>query len=548
MASLFCVTAFASENDSVITVQHDSEVIEFTVFEDGWNYAMETANSGKEVYVTLLADWTAKTGQFTDDFFNGAGFDYDTIYFANDVTVTLDLNGFTIDRGLTSPEANGEVMFINDDANVTIKNGTIKGGYSNNGAGGIHIEGANVNLIDLVFSNNRVSNDDGAALQHVDGGELYMKNCIFEGNNCKNEGFDIFGTVFLDGVDKVRIEDCYFSRNEGIDYGAGIYSYDCEDIEIKNSTFENLHANDRGGAIWVTGTPGQKISIIGCKFIGNSAGNWAGAIYGELLELYIYDSEFIGNSADWDGGAIYYTGTNAHQGITESYFYGCTFDGNYAGWDGGAIYCNANIMTTGIHTYGCTFINNRAEGSGGAVCCDPECRFTLSSDENGNPGIVKDNIAGEDGGGLYSDSMNGIPGYFAVAGEVYVSGNVSANGSDDIYATGYRSLDIGDVTSPAGSIGIRYYGSNGGTVAEFDDGVSLSASPFFANNEGFEMTVEVEESYGREYRYLIMTKAVSAAGSIFAEDSFASMISLMALAISVASVCLSVALNKKKTN
>ena len=144
--------------------------------------------------------------------------------------------------------------------------------------------------------------------------------------------------------------------------------------------------------------------------------------------------------------------------------------------------------------------------------------------------------------------MNGIPGYFAVAGEVYVSGNVSANGSDDIYATGYRSLDIGEVTSPAGSIGIRYYGSNGGTVAEFDDGVSLSASPFFANNEGFEMTVEVEESYGREYRYLTMTKAVSAAGSIFAEDSFASMISLMALAISVASVCLSVALNKKKTN
>ena len=127
MASVLSISAFAAEEE-VIKVQYGSEAKGFSVFEDGWNFAMEQANDGKEVYVTLLKDWTATDGQFTDDFRNGAGFDYDTIYFADDVKVTLDLGGHTIDRGLTTTEQNGEVIFINDDANVTIKNGTIKGG------------------------------------------------------------------------------------------------------------------------------------------------------------------------------------------------------------------------------------------------------------------------------------------------------------------------------------------------------------------------------------------------------------------------------------
>ena len=169
MTMLFSFPAFAGESDAVLKVQYDSETKEFSVFDDGWNFAMETAKTGKEVTVTLLKDWIAEDGQFTDEFINGAGFDYDAIYFADDVKMTLDLNGHTIDRGLTGGEPNGEVMFINDDATVTIKNGTIKGGCSTNGAGGIHIENANVTLLDLVLTDNAVGNDDGAALQqHFD--------------------------------------------------------------------------------------------------------------------------------------------------------------------------------------------------------------------------------------------------------------------------------------------------------------------------------------------------------------------------------------------
>lgn len=546
MVNMFFVATNAAETDTVIKVEYESEVKEFNVFEDGWNYAMERAKEGKDVYVTLLTDWKAEDGQFTKDFINGPGFDYDTIYFADDVKMTLDLNGFTIDRGLTSAELNGEVIFINDDANVTIKNGTITGGYSSNGAGGIHMEDAIVHLENLVFTNNRVRNDDGAALQHNDGGELYMKNCRFENNDCENKGFDIYGTVYLDDVDKVYIEDCYFSSNDGIDYGAGIYLNDCAYTEIKNCTFENLYANDRGGAIWASGNYENHIlDIVGCKFLNNSAGNWAGAIYAELLLFNIYDSEFKGNSAEWSGGAIYYTGTNAHQGRIDSYIYRSTFDGNYAGWDAGAIYCNGNMMTTGIYSYGCTFINNRAEGSGGAVYCETECKFALFSDENGDPAIVKNNVAGEDGGGIYSPSTQGISGYIHIGGEVYVSGNTSANGNDDLYISSSSGLSIHEITSPAGSIGVRSSDDESGSVGRFVEDVEINIDSFFINNEGFEVGYKIYTSSSTENHYLMLVEIPSHAGSIFGEGSFVSIISLLALIASITSFGIGFVLYKK---
>ena len=137
LLAIFLVNVFtvnAEEEGTVLRVSalkkdNTTEVVNnYTVFEEGWNAAMELAINSKEmnennyarVIVDIYADWNAVDGEFTKDFINGPGFDYDTIYFADDVKMTLDLNGFTIDRGLTSAELNGEVIFINDDANVTI--------------------------------------------------------------------------------------------------------------------------------------------------------------------------------------------------------------------------------------------------------------------------------------------------------------------------------------------------------------------------------------------------------------------------------------------
>ena len=549
MLGVFSVNVMAATSEEpVMHVQYGSETKSFDVFDDGWNFAMEQANDGKEVYVTLLKDWIADDGEFTDDFFNGAGFDYDAIYFADDVTITLDLGGHTIDRGLTTAEANGEVMFINDGANVTIKNGTITGGCSDNGAGGIHIEGANVELIDLVFTGNRVHNDDGAAIQHVDGGELYMKNCRFVDNDCKNKGYDIYGTIYLDSLDKVRIEDCYFSSNDNIDYGAGIHASEIEDFEIKNSTFENLNAGDRGGAIWIGDC---KLYIYNCKFNNNSCGNYGGAIYSDTSELYVYDTEFKGNGSDWDGGAVYLTaGDGMESGMAPSYFYRCTFDGNRAGWDGGAIYACGSFMglLTGATTYGCDFINNFAGGDGGAVCTDWDCRFGFLSDkETGKVATMKNNFAGDLGGGFYQ----GKNAPFDFGGEIYASGNTSSAGNDDIRIRYGQACEILDsITSPDGSIGIYYEDDDGGQLAEWiDESITVNSAAFFFNNGEFDL--EFDQGYVKTMGYdgmmytLDLGKMTAPVGSMFGEGSLAMVVAITALIASAGAIVVSVSSKKK---
>ena len=554
MASLFCLTVFAAEPNSVIKVQYDSAVKEFNVFEDGWNHAMETAKKGKEVYVTLLADWTAEDGQFTDDFMNGAGFDYDTIYFAGDVTITLDLNGHTIDRGLTESELNGEVMFINDDANVTIKNGTIKGGYSSNGAGGIHIEGANVKLIDLTITGNHVINDDGTALQHVDGGELYMKNCRFIDNDGAEKGYDIYGMVYLDGVDKVLIEDCYFADTENVDYGAGIYADGCIDFAIRNSTFENLHAGDRGGAIWFAGESlaeggASGFYIYNCKFNNNSCGNYGGAIYTKVAEPYVYDTEFNGNYSDGDGGAVYLNVSGMENNSIPAYFYRCTFDGNRAGVDGGAIYCNSGMsVLSNAQTYGCDFINNSAGEYGGAVYIDTDCNFGFFSDvETGKVGTIKNNSAGELGGGVYQGSNATVD----FGGEIYASGNVSSAGNDDIYLkSGYYCEVQYSITSPDGSIGIYFKNAEGGRLVNWkDENITVNHKAFFFNNGEFDLKLEQTQVSTMGYKgplYILrLVKKAPAVGSMLGEGSLTMIVALLALITSGVCIFLIVDMKKK---
>ncbi|MBO5666441.1 MAG: hypothetical protein J6S45_03225, partial [Firmicutes bacterium] len=48
-------------------------------FEDGWNDVMDKCNGGFTVQVTLYEDWIAEDGMFTDDVFNGPGFEDDVI-------------------------------------------------------------------------------------------------------------------------------------------------------------------------------------------------------------------------------------------------------------------------------------------------------------------------------------------------------------------------------------------------------------------------------------------------------------------------------------
>ncbi|MEG1264330.1 MAG: fibronectin type III domain-containing protein, partial [Clostridia bacterium] len=123
----------------------------YTSFADAWNAAV-AGSSSTTATVKLLDNWTATmpSGSTTTSFGTGAGFGDGTaestgyILVPSEKTIILDLNGQTIDRGLTSAVEYGNVITVS--GNLTLKDtsagkkGTITGGNNSDG-GGVYVAG-----------------------------------------------------------------------------------------------------------------------------------------------------------------------------------------------------------------------------------------------------------------------------------------------------------------------------------------------------------------------------------------------------------------------
>ena len=297
IASVICITAFAADAPAAGVVLRVSAlkkdgtttvVIEdYKSFEDGWNAAMELAdnrsemkkNSYDRIVVDLYADWNAVDGQFTEDLWNGAGFNWDAIYFQNGVRMTLNMNGHTINRGLTTDEKNGEVMYIDKDADVIINNGKITGGFSNNGAGGIHIsDNARVTLNNVNVDGNAVKGDDGAGIALYNGAILTMNGGSIS-RNCIDRTYILisnivpYGALYVNNstaiLNKVTISDndALFYASEGV----AIYAKDST-VTMKECTVSGnaLDKKETSSAQSVIAAYNSTLNITDTDFIGNA--------------------------------------------------------------------------------------------------------------------------------------------------------------------------------------------------------------------------------------------------------------------------------------
>jgi hypothetical protein len=109
-------------------------------------FANAAAQNGKTVYIKLDQDVTP------------ASYGLSGIVFYNS-SVVLDLNGHTIDRGLTTLTNQGAVITMGS-YNLTVKNGTIKGGYNSNG-GGIQALSESLTLDNVTVTGNRAGSNGG---------------------------------------------------------------------------------------------------------------------------------------------------------------------------------------------------------------------------------------------------------------------------------------------------------------------------------------------------------------------------------------------------
>ena len=253
-------------------------------FEYGWNFAIEAAMTNRydRIIVDLLADWNALDGEFTDNFYNGVGFDWDAIYVPENVKITLNMNGYTINRGLTAEQDNGEVICIGKNADVIINDGTIKGGYSDNSAGGIHIkEGATVTLNNVNVVENAVQGDDGAGIAVYDGATLIMNGGSISRNKMEQTYILIsnicpYGALYVDNataiLDKVTISDndALFYDSEGVAIYAKNSNVTMNDCTVSGNAVKN-DAKEATEALSVVAAVNSKLTITNTNFTKNGS-------------------------------------------------------------------------------------------------------------------------------------------------------------------------------------------------------------------------------------------------------------------------------------
>ncbi|MCR4841924.1 MAG: hypothetical protein K5840_01535, partial [Eubacterium sp.] len=133
------------------------------------------------------------------------------------ITVTLDLNGYTIDRGLTASTTDGYVICIDSGATATIEDssyysGTITGGYNYGNGGGIlnngtlTIEGGNI-------SGNYALGYDGGGIYNS--GILTVNDGEISGNTAK-----VGGGIYNKGI--LTVNGGYIAQNYATSYAGGI--------------------------------------------------------------------------------------------------------------------------------------------------------------------------------------------------------------------------------------------------------------------------------------------------------------------------------------
>ena len=110
-------------------------------------------------------------------------------------TLTLNMNGYTLDRGLFTETAkeNGYVILVKNGGKLTINsgtsNGTIKGGHNSGDGGGIYVEaGGELTLTNVTVTENSINSNKvgGGVYVETDGtlyGTLYMSGTVKITNN-----------------------------------------------------------------------------------------------------------------------------------------------------------------------------------------------------------------------------------------------------------------------------------------------------------------------------------------------------------------------------
>ena len=177
-----------------------------------------------------------------------------TLSIAEGTTVTIDLGGHTLDRGLTARnyDTGGQVITVREGATLNLSNGTLKGGWG--GAGGALVnEGGTVTLTDVMITDN-VADDRGGGVCNRENGTLTMTDVTIINNHSNDKSDAKGGGGFFNETNATAtLTNVIITGNEAtVCGGGGICNFGT--LTLNSCTIQNNAANTHGGGIWQEGT------------------------------------------------------------------------------------------------------------------------------------------------------------------------------------------------------------------------------------------------------------------------------------------------------
>ena len=281
----------ADEPAMALTTQETSRFVEVSTWEELRHVLLRF--DYRQLTVTLPEGATLKpnTDSNTDTYLSTAG----------EKNVVIDLNGGTLDRGLSDEWIeNGSVLKVREKATMTIRNGTICGGGSFKYGGGIANYG-NLTLENVTITGCRAI--WGGAIYNE--GTLVMRDCTIESNDA-NGGGGVYnaasGTCEMESG-TVTYNEAY-SKDSG---GGGFYN---EGMLVLSGGIvgANIASGCPGAGIY--NAKGGTADVAGSTIRANRSNLKGGGAYNaDDATLYIHEGLFHGNRVingrEGIGGGIY---------------------------------------------------------------------------------------------------------------------------------------------------------------------------------------------------------------------------------------------------
>ncbi len=319
------------------------------------------------------------TSTVTNCSFSNIGYQGFHLHNAKNVTAT----------GLTATACGVLQAFFNDGAGIGGHQGgsniVIEDSNSSSNLGaGFHFE---VGIDGLTLRNNEARGNQNGGIRVNQAANITIEGGVLAGNSANNIGLN-GGGIALSYVTNASISNIEIIENDtGGGCGGGIYAYDSNGT-IQDVNIENNVADLDGGGIAIFNTPTNERFDIGggeCIIRANVSNQNGAGIYMESAVGTIDHCQITDNEAEGDGGGIMIVSAPDRTEVDDrSFIRRNTIESNHAKQNGGGI--------------------SIADGSHSLI---------VIGDLGTTPTqLIRNNIAGKNGGGLYCEDSNPIIGLY----------------------------------------------------------------------------------------------------------------------------------------